>query len=124
MSYTISRINPDAFEAIPVSGSATADILAMAPLLAPNGYVINVNCSIPRVEIDRTGSERQFAGPGDWLVVTEATVDTNGQWSVLPTSQLLVYSATYIGVAGTVDQFYATFTGANLPPQPSPAPGS
>lgn len=102
----MARVNPDAHEAFQVTPEAVHDLLGMAAAL--DGYCVEVNLTIQRVAITRAGSETQFANCGDWLVVTDATV-VDGLWTVQPTSRVLVYSASYSGVAGTVEEFHATF---------------
>lgn len=59
-----------------------------------------------RITFSRADHPDQFAYPGDWILVTDATYATG--WALAATSEVFVYGIS-TGLAGTADDFNNTF---------------
>ena len=62
-----------------------------------------------RITLTRPNYPKQFAYPGDWILVTDATHNNEDGWQLTDTSQAFIYGVS-LGLAGTADDFTATFT--------------
>lgn len=61
-----------------------------------------------RIKFSRTDYPAQFAFPGDWILVANATHSDQNGWQLRPESEVFVYGVS-LGLAGTADDFTATF---------------
>jgi hypothetical protein len=116
----VTRINPQSYAAVQVSLSVAADIAALFAGLLPFGWNSNSQTgAFPgnpggwRLTIQSPAGVSQIAYQGDWLLVTDVSMDA-GALTVAPTSQVFVYSDISVGQAGTATDFVDTFT-ANTP---------
>ena len=62
-----------------------------------------------RITLTRRHYPAQFAYPGDWILVTNATHNSQEGWVLTATSEVFVYGVS-TGLAGTADDFTNTFT--------------
>jgi hypothetical protein len=114
----VTRITPQSYAAVQVSLSVAADIAALFAGLLPFGWNSNSQTgAFPgnpggwRLTIQSPAGVSQIAYQGDWLLVTDVTLDaTTGAFAVAPTSQVFVYSNISVGQAGTAVDFINTYT--------------
>jgi hypothetical protein len=114
----VVRINPQALAAVQMSMANSGQIAALLATVSPNGYDTMSQTGAAfaqqggwRVTFKRADHPDQFAYPGDWILVTDATHTDNDGWTLAPTSEVFVYGVS-TGLAGTADDFTNTFTAA------------
>jgi len=111
----VQRINPQNLAAVQVSLADSDKIANLLAKLSARGYetesVTGAKWSDQggwRIAFKRADYPDQFAYPGDWILVTDATYDGDGGWTLAASSTVVVYGIS-TGLAGTADDFTNTF---------------
>lgn len=111
----VTRVNPQQLAAVQMSMGNSGQIADLLAKVAARGYNTEsltgaafVEQGGWRIKFSRADHPDQFAYPGDWILVTDATCDEDG-WTLAETSEVFVYGIS-AGLAGTADDFLATFT--------------
>ena len=134
----LNRITPQSLQAIQVSTAAAPEIVGLFAALVPLGYTCTSDTGLAyrggwRLTIRRPEYPDQFAYPGEYVLITDAshTTDPNTgevKWTVSPLTQVTVYGVS----AGqpSVEDFIATYTAdlpliwdTSQPPVATPTPG-
>lgn len=111
----VARINPQNLTAVQMSMANSGQIAALLATVSLNGYDTTSQTGAAfaewggwRVTFTRDSFPDQFAYPGDWILVTDATHTDDTGWALAPTSEVFVYGIS-TGLAGTADDFTNTF---------------
>lgn len=120
----VERINPQQFAAVQVSMENAGQIEELRANAELHKRYVSENLrgtefaaqGGQRIKFSRKDYPDQFAYPGDWILVTDATynyfdpnVERELGWQLTATSEVFVYGIS-TGLAGTADDFAATFT--------------
>lgn len=120
---TVERRNPQKLTAVQVSMGNAGEVLALLKEVGDAespGIVYRTQSQMGpefaeqdgwRITFSRPDHPDQFAYPGDWILVTDATHSADGGWELTETSEVFVYGIS-TGLAGTADDFTTTFTEA------------
>lgn len=118
----VTRINPQNLAAVQVSmgpnGQIAGQVAALLAAITENGYETEslTGPQYPggwRIKLMYGDDADQFAYPGDWILVTDATYTDEDGWTVQSTSRATVYGVS-AGLVGTASDFVSTFT-SNTP---------
>lgn len=117
----VARIAPQDLSAFQVSAAKTSVAYALQSAMMAQGSPATLSIvsglNVPnllQVTITQPSMADQFAWPGDWILATDATFDEeSGEWTVAPTTQIIVYGIG-TGQTGNAVDFVNTFT-ANTP---------
>lgn len=114
----VARTNPQNLAAVQMSMANSGQIAALLAAVSLNGYDTTSQTGAAfaaqggwRVTFKRADHPDQFAYPGDWILVTDATHSEQDGWTLAATSDVFVYGIS-AGLAGTADDFTNTFTAA------------
>jgi len=114
---TVSRIAPQTLGAFQISTANAGVAFALQNALMAIGSQASMKvttglnvANLLQVAITQPSLPDQFAWPGDWVLVTDATYNAaNNAWTVASTTQAIVYGIG-VGQIGTRQDFVNTFT--------------
>jgi len=114
---TVSRIAPQTLGAFQVSTANAGVAFALQNALMAIGSQASMKvttglgvANLLQVGITQPSLPDQFAWPGDWVLVTDATYNAaSNVWTVSSTTQVIVYGIG-VGQIGTRQDFVNTFT--------------
>jgi len=114
---TVSRIAPQTLAAFQISTANAGVAFALQNALMAIGSQASMKvttglnvANLLQVAITQPSLPDQFAWPGDWILVTDATYNAaNNAWTVASTTQVIVYGIG-VGQIGTRQDFVNTFT--------------
>ncbi|ORV87023.1 hypothetical protein AWC11_16505 [Mycobacterium interjectum] len=118
----VARINAQNLAAVQVSmgtnGQIAGQVAALLAAITGQGYETEslTGPQYPggwRIKLMYGDDADQFAYPGDWILVTDATYTDEDGWTLQSTSRATIYGFS-TGLVGTATDFVNTFT-ANTP---------